>query len=70
MSRFQPNIIGVKAFGRAVMPAKETQTTDEKRGERVREAPPEIATEYDLASFERAFERIIVRPEPEQRVKA
>jgi hypothetical protein len=51
------------------MPAKEAQTTDEKRAQSVREAPPEIAREYDLASFERAFESIMLRPAPEQKEK-
>lgn len=45
------------------MPARKTRDTNDRRAKRSRETPPEIATDNGPESFERAFERIILRPD-------
>jgi hypothetical protein len=49
------------------MPAKKSQMADEKRDKRLRETAPEVTIENGPESFERAFERILLRPDLEQR---
>jgi hypothetical protein len=41
------------------MLAKKIQMTDAERAKRIRQDTREIAMDYDLAAFQRAFERII-----------
>jgi hypothetical protein len=67
MGRFESMVSGVRGLWRSVMPAKKSQMADEKRDKRLRETAPEVTIENGPESFERAFERILLRPDLEQR---